>query len=179
MRTSWMDLGGIVMRCATRYCGRDTFIAGIWEGIFFLWFRNFASQRNAEREYLGNNVAENPPLKQDMVTSIPDPFSLSDWLSENASELSAGNSLDLFGRHPDKEFHLKIIGGPSCQRTTYKYETWFYQLKGDIKIIVEGQSDTLKEGECCIVSSGKEYTVERTPESIGMVIMQDPMGNKP
>jgi len=127
----------------------------------------------------GNNVAENPPLKQDMVTSIPDPFSLSDWLSENASELSAGNSLDLFGRHPDKEFHLKIIGGPSCQRTTYKYETWFYQLKGDIKIIVEGQSDTLKEGECCIVSSGKEYTVERTPESIGMVIMQDPMGNKP
>jgi len=169
------------------YCN-DTCDEVLWERYFHCGdlgrdlvpvVQDFRKSEESRTGVPGNNVVENPPLKQDMITTIPDPFSFSDWLSENKSELSEGKSLDLFVGHPDKEFTIKVIGGPSRQSTTYKYETWFYQLKGDININVDGRSDTLKEGECCIISSGKAYTVERPPESIGMVIMQDPMGNKP
>jgi len=138
-------------------------------------FRESEERRTNEP---GNNVVKNPPLEQDMNTIVPDPISLPDWIAQKSSQLSAGKSLDLFVGHPDKEFSVKIIGGPSIQSTTFKHETWLYQLKGDIKILIEGRLDTLKEGECCVIRSGQAYTVERTRESIGMVVTQDPLGNK-
>ena len=52
-------------------------------------------------------------------TAVPDPFDFAPWVSAHAAELGAGRSLRLFGEdHPDKEFDVRVIGGPSKQQVS-------------------------------------------------------------
>ena len=53
------------------------------------------------------------------VTAVPEPFDFAPWVSAHAAELGAGRSLRLFGEdHPDKEFDVRVIGGPSKQQVS-------------------------------------------------------------
>ena len=50
---------------------------------------------------------------------MPEPFDFAPWVSAHAAELGAGRSLRLFGEdHPDKEFDVRVIGGPSTQQVS-------------------------------------------------------------
>ena len=52
-------------------------------------------------------------------TAVPEPFDFAPWVSAHAAELEAGRSLRLFGEdHPDKEFDVRVIGGPSKQQVS-------------------------------------------------------------
>ena len=56
-------------------------------------------------------------LRRVTDTAVPEPFDFAPWVSAHAAELSAGRSLRLFGEdHPDKEFDVRVIGGPSKQQ---------------------------------------------------------------
>lgn len=124
------------------------------------------------------NLAERQPIKQDISTIVPDPFLLSDWIVGNSAALAEGQSLNLFADHPDKEFRILIVGGPSSYQDCYQYETWLYQIIGSVEVIINGNKEILEEGECGIIPSGTGYMLYRPTDSIGMVVMQDPNGNK-
>jgi 3-hydroxyanthranilate 3,4-dioxygenase len=126
----------------------------------------------------GENVIDDPPLVQDTTTVVPPPFSLQGWLDERAAALAAGEALDLFAGHPDGEFSVRVAGGPSVQRTQWQHETWLYQLHGGASVEMGGQTTELADGACVIVPAGVEYSVARPAGSIGMVVTNDPKGNK-
>jgi hypothetical protein len=76
---------------------------------------------------------------------------------------------------------VKVIGGESVQHNVFEYETWLYQLKGDVKVtkLQTGEDIELKEGSCMIIPPKSPYQVERPKGSIGMKVEQDPTGNAP
>jgi len=128
-------------------------------------------------------IPSDPPLVQEVKTVVPDPFSLSAWLDSNKSLLNDGKELNLFQGHPDKEFSIKICGGDNCEHhAEANLETWVYQLKGSARFVVENPQGEkietiLKEGSCGTIPKGAKFSVLRYPNSIGMVITQDPKGN--
>ena len=131
----------------------------------------------------GNNLHAGPgprPIVQDTHTAIPAPFSLPAWLADHEAELAEGKALNLFEGHPDREITVIIVGGASQQDNKYLHETWLYQLKGEAQYSEDGAEEmrTLKEGDCYVVSANTPYLVERPAGSIGMVVTQDPWGNK-
>jgi 3-hydroxyanthranilate 3,4-dioxygenase len=140
--------------------------------------KEFQNSTEAKTKIPGNNVVHNPPFQQDTETSVPDPFSFPQWISDHKERLMKGEVLDLFPNHPDKEFRIRIAGGQSSQTTSFPHETWLYQLEGQITVIIDNQSVTIKENDSMIVPPNKQYTVNRSHGSIGMIITQDPAGNK-
>lgn len=130
----------------------------------------------------GDNVlAETDrPVRQDTTTEVPPPFLLSDFLVANEAKLASGEALKLFGEdHPDKEFCIMIVGGASEQRAcTWRHETWLYQLRGSARVTTEDGALDLDEGCCVVVKPDVRYDVMREDGSIGMVVTQDPEGNK-
>jgi len=138
------------------------------------------SEEAATGKPTGKNLYADPPLKQDTTTIVPDPFNLHEWISEHKAELERGRSLSLFDKatHPDKEFDIQIIGGPSEQTTSFPHDTWLYQLQKDIVVTINGIQEPLPQGWSGVIPKGQQYTVLRPPGSIGMVLTQDPEGNK-
>lgn len=128
----------------------------------------------------GDNVFENPPVKQDRETTVPRPFNLYEWLEKNKEVFANGGSLNLFeDDHPDKEFRIIVVGGKSTQTTTWKHDTWLFQLNGCATVSIEGkEAHVLQEKCCCVVLPNKEYIVKREKGSIGLVVTNDPLGNK-
>eukprot|EP00656_Telonema_subtile_P029470 TRINITY_DN32603_c0_g1_i2.p1 TRINITY_DN32603_c0_g1~~TRINITY_DN32603_c0_g1_i2.p1 ORF type:complete len:327 (+),score=70.09 TRINITY_DN32603_c0_g1_i2:59-1039(+) len=125
-----------------------------------------------------SSVVEHPPFPQDTETEVPEPFNLQDWVAANEEALAAGASLNLFEGHPDNEFRVLVIGGGSAQSEQFEYETWFYQLRGSAAMTVAGDSVELSEGSCYIVPAGVPYEVQRPEGSLGLVVTQDPRGNR-
>jgi hypothetical protein len=125
-------------------------------------------------------VVDVPPLVQDVTTEVPAPFSLTGWIDDHRAALAGGASLPLFEGHPDGEFGIRIVGGPLREADAASpNEIALYQLEGDATVSVEGAAPTpLKAGSCCVVGSGKAFVVERAAGSVGMVITNDPKGNK-
>jgi len=139
----------------------------------------FKNSEECKTRIPGDNVVrENPPLVQDVRTAVPGPFSLPKWIEDHRAQLSAGEVLPLFPNHPDKEFCILIAGGPSSQETVFQYDTWLYQLEGSITVTIDNQTITLKEKDCMLIHPNKPYKVDRPQGSIGMVVTQDPKGNK-
>jgi len=126
------------------------------------------------------SIPKDPPFQIDTETEVPDPFVLEDWLKAHQAELDAGADLNLFEGHPDGEFSVRVIGGRSQQTAAFDYETFLYQLRGEATIAVKGREKEvdLAQDSCFIVDAGKEYTVKRKPGSVGLVVTQNPMGNK-
>ena len=140
----------------------------------------------------GDNVCDDAsrPFVQDCDTVVPDPFSLQRWLDDHRAQLDAGECLDLFhadGEHPDKEFKVLVCGGgidgsmQACAEG-WSGDTWFYQIKGSAVVSLNGADETnsqqLLEGVSGIVAPNTPYTVKRAPGSIGLVVTNDPKGNK-
>jgi len=133
-------------------------------------------------------LGSSAPLEQDMTTVVPPPFALGAWLDEHAAQLDGGDALNLFPGHPDKEFSVRVIGGPSEQRAQqWAYETWLYQLAGKAIFTLaagapaDGRADeqiTLGEGSCMVVPAGRRYSVDRPAGSRGLVVTNDPTGNQ-
>jgi len=133
-------------------------------------------------------IPENPPLVQDMTTTIPDPFPLIDWLQQHQQQLFEGKVLNLFPGHPDKEFLIEISGGGKdkehehpCKEPTL--ETWLYQLRGKGSVTLspgneKAVQEVMNEGDCGIILPGTKYTLRQQPNSITMCLVQNPLGNK-
>merc|ERR1711879_677454 len=101
---------------------------------------------------------------QDMTTDVPEPFDLKDWIKAHQEELDAGAALNLFDGHPDKEFNVRIVGGGSTQSETFEHETFFYQLKGEVVVEVDGRTEpvVVPEDGCC----GRQWrAIHRSPTS--------------
>lgn len=127
----------------------------------------------------GNNVDHNPPLKQDYDTVVPDPFNIEQWIDKHREELSSGASLPLFPNHPDKEFNILIEGGPSSSIDIgFLYDTWIYQLEGEVKVIIDKEEVILKQHDSLLITSDKSYSIYREVGSIGLRVTQNPKGNK-
>ena len=146
-----------------------------------------ASEEKATRKPSADSVLATPPLQQDVTTVVPPPFNLQRWLEAHAAELDAGASLDLFDGHPDGEFGVRVVGGASEQlEQAWRHETWLYQIRGEAEVRVEAGDDgsaegavaTLREGACAVVPAQRRYSVRRAAGSRGLVVTNDPMGNK-
>ena len=143
-----------------------------------------ASEEKRTRVPTAESVLAEPPLKQDTTTVVPPPFQLSDWLARNASVLDRGEALDLFDGHPDGEFSVKVVGGPSVHAPPpWQHETWLYQLTGDAIVSTfskrTADSVRLREGACVVLPAGCEYQVEQAaPCSRSLEVKNDPLGNK-
>ena len=126
------------------------------------------------------SVLSSPPLVQDVTTAVPPPFSLARWLEAHSEALEGGGTLDLFEGHPDREFSVRVAGGAGEQRAQrWKHETFLLQLRGDAALRVGREETALREGACVVVPAGAEYSVARPAGSRGLVVTNDPLGNKP
>ena len=138
-----------------------------------------ASAEKVSRVPTAESVVAEPPLVQDTTTRVPPPFNLQSWLDANAAALDAGEALNLFEGHPDGEFRVLVVGGPSEQsRVSWKHESWLYQLSGQATLEMGGRALTLEEGAAVVVPAQTEYSVRRAPGSRGFVVTNDPLGNK-
>jgi len=126
------------------------------------------------------SVPTEKPFEIDLETEVPDPFKLDDFLEAHKVDLAAGSDLNLFEGHPDGEFSVRAIGGPSEQTASFEYETFFFQLHGEISICVAGREGevVLADQGCFVVDANTKYTVKRKEGSIGLVVTQDPRGNR-
>jgi len=125
----------------------------------------------------GTNVTTNPSMEVDTETDVPMPFKLADFLTANAEALSNGQALNLFEGHPDKEITVMIIGGghqPEQGPASFPCETWLYQLTGEVTVTAQKETVSLGEGDCMIINTNIEYSVQRPKGSIGMVFTQIP-----
>lgn len=149
-----------------------------------------ASEENKTRERRPDSVQEEDSFVQDVVTKVPDPFNLQDWLTSHKAELDSGAALNLFEGHPDREFKVQVIGGESEQSrmstgdesvvNRFQYETFFHQLRGDMKLEVDGKTEPviIPEDGCFVVGAGVRYKAIRPAGSLGLVVENDPKGNK-
>eukprot|EP01134_Creolimax_fragrantissima_P000082 CFRG0082T1 len=139
-----------------------------------------ASEERKTGKPSNESVVQNPPLQQDTATELPEPFSLSEWLEEHKEALNKGQSLNLFENHPCQEGKVMVEGGASeIDREAVAYETWVYQLRGEVTIVVDGKETVkLSEGECGIVPPGKSSKYCRPTGSVGLTVSLDPTGNK-
>jgi len=157
-----------------------------------------SSQEKATMTPSSDSVPETPPFVVDMQSTMPAPFRLQDWLDSHRAELDRGAVLNLFPDHPDKEIKVRVCGGASNTGSrqapkVWQYETFLYQLKGSIRVLVAISNviddvgshfdtsvwETLSEGECAVIPTARAFIVERSPGSIGFWITQDPTGNNP
>ncbi|KAL1523105.1 hypothetical protein AB1Y20_018062 [Prymnesium parvum] len=125
----------------------------------------------------GAHVFDRPPLIQDTGTVVPGPFHLRDWLAKHRQVL-VGASLNLFEGHPDREFKVRIEGGPSSNRMRSRRETWLYQLHGKVDVELHGRVTTVLEGACLIVPADMDCFIHRPEGSIGMTVRNDPGANR-
>eukprot|EP00928_Gymnodinium_smaydae_P060442 TRINITY_DN4409_c0_g1_i1.p1 TRINITY_DN4409_c0_g1~~TRINITY_DN4409_c0_g1_i1.p1 ORF type:complete len:351 (+),score=70.62 TRINITY_DN4409_c0_g1_i1:62-1054(+) len=140
-----------------------------------------ASEEKRTRIPTPESVPKEPPLRQDETTVVPSPFRLADWLSANADALDRGEVLNLFEGHPDREFKVLVAGGGSKQQIApWEHETWLYQLSGhaDVTATSSGETVRLQEGSCLVVPAALELAVDRPAGSRGLVVRNDPSGNK-
>jgi len=129
------------------------------------------------------------PFKQDVDTLVPPPFNLNKWIEAHHAELHAGECLDLFhadGEHPDKEFRILVCGGGkhgSTQESSGNQgDTWVFQIKGAAVVSLDGADETnsqqLLEGVGGVVPPNTPFAIKRDPGSIGLVVTNNPKGNK-
>lgn len=150
-----------------------------------------ASTEKITRVPTAESVPADPPLQQDTSTVVPPPFSLSEWLDRNAAALNRGEALNLFEGHPDKEFDVRVFGGPSVHTPApWQHETWLYQLAGDALVSILGEPEAesgvensapplkLEQGSCVVLPAGCSYRVERLAGARGLEVRNDPRGNK-
>lgn len=138
-----------------------------------------ASEECATGKKQGDSVEQGPfGMRTDI--DVPDPIDFKAWLEANGAALAKGQALNVFPGHPDGEFSVQAMGGPSEQTSSFVQETFFYQVAGETTLTVKGREGEvlLKPGSCFIVDCGVEYMAKRPPGSIGLVVTQDPMGNK-
>eukprot|EP00971_Amphidinium_carterae_P060429 1195977-Amphidinium_carterae.1 len=123
---------------------------------------------------------EQRPLQQDFATDVPAPFRMDSFLAANSATLASGGEVPLFGtNHPDKEFKVMVVGGPSQQPSqSWQHDTWLYQIAGDIKVKVGDEEVSLHEGCCVTIRPDTPFVTTRLPGSIGLVVQVDPNANK-
>jgi 3-hydroxyanthranilate 3,4-dioxygenase len=143
----------------------------------------FKASSEAETKVPGGNVVADAarPWPQDVESVVPDPFPFADFVAAHEAELAAGGTLSLFpDDHPDREFSVVVCGGgqEGTQTVRWKHDTWLYQYRGTADVSVDGKVTTLSEGGCAVVPAGTWYSAARQPGSVGLVVMQDPTGNR-
>jgi 3-hydroxyanthranilate 3,4-dioxygenase len=147
----------------------------------------------ASDEYKTRVPAENVltfdarPVVEDTTTIVPDPFDLEEWIAAHAAQLDAGESISLFGPdHPDKEFNVQVVGGGAAgsvqECAGWAGDTWVFQLRGNAAVSINGadatNSQQLLERVGGVVPPNTPYAVTRAPGSVGLVVTNDPRGNK-
>mmetsp|Transcript_3074 Transcript_3074/g.7328 ORF Transcript_3074/g.7328 Transcript_3074/m.7328 type:complete len:325 (+) Transcript_3074:40-1014(+) len=145
--------------------------------------KDFKASPEAASLVPGDNVVADAdrPWHQDTDTTVPDPFPFADFVAAHKAELDAGAALPLFSEdHPDNEFSVLVCGGGGNHdgAVRWKHDTWLYQHTGTAKVAVDGEVTELAEGCCAVVPADTWYSVERAAGSVGLVVMQDPLGNK-
>ena len=74
---------------------------------------------------------------------------------------------------------MRVVGGASEQRgQSWRHESWLLQLRGEAVVRTAGGAVTLGEGACMVVPKEQEYSVERPAGSRGLVVTNDPLGNR-
>ena len=144
-----------------------------------------ASEEHKTGKPTASSIDHNPPLEQDMDTDVPEPFNLAQWVTDHADTIATGRPIPLFGEdHPDQEFTVDVVGGAVGGAEWGEWarfdngDTWLYQVKGAARVESKGEVVPLQDGGCCIIPPGQEYRVSREVGTVGLVVAQDPLGNK-
>eukprot|EP00397_Hematodinium_sp_SG-2012_P015817 GEMP01016118.1.p1 GENE.GEMP01016118.1~~GEMP01016118.1.p1 ORF type:complete len:299 (+),score=67.31 GEMP01016118.1:176-1072(+) len=157
----------------------------LWERYFFCHdlvrdllpvFQDFAASDEYQTRIPGDCIVEDPPLKTDQDVIVPDPFNVQKWIDEHMDRLCLGEAIDLFEDHPDNEITALIVGGPHESSSDWKYETFFMQFVGSCTVKCNGKTREVTAGTCFVVEG--PFSVEREEGSIGLLVQQDPLGNK-
>lgn len=144
----------------------------------------YMSSEEHETKTPGNHVLADSdrPWQIDNDTEIPPPFMFADFLEQNKDAFANGESKPLFPNHPDKEFTILVASGgkDGTERSTESkpYDSWLYQHKGSATVSSGNETVNLEEGACCVIRGNEKYSVKRSPGSIGLVVVQDPTGNR-
>jgi len=142
----------------------------------------FKSSEEATTMVPGSNVVADAdrPWPIDHGTDVPAPFLFDDFLAEHAAALKDGACISLFGAdHPDKEFDINVYSGPFASNDRgSKWETWFYMYKGSADVTTEHETLHIADGCCAVMVANTKHSVSWAEGSIGLVVIQDPTGNK-
>jgi len=139
-----------------------------------------ASEENVTRVVREDSVPKTRPWEIDGDTEVPDPFDLKAWLHENREYLSKGGDLNLFEGHPDGEFTVRVVGGPYTQSASCRNETFVHMLHGEASVRLTGREESVElvQDSCYVIDRNTEYSIIWKEGSIGMIVTQDPLGNK-
>ena len=126
----------------------------------------------------------------DETTEVPNPFNLMEWIENNEDLLHENPHVDLFNTdqpHPDKEFSVLISKNCGEDEIAKDYEpwkgdTWVYQIEGHCLVTLNDNDRTnsqqLLKGWSGVVPPNTHFTISRENGSIGMVVRNNPEGNK-
>jgi hypothetical protein len=141
----------------------------------------FSSEACRTNTPTADSVCASPPFQQDCTTLVPDPINLFSWIESRRDLLDQGQvSLDLFGaEHPDKEFTIKVYGNGTFQTAALPIEVYLHQIFGEAVVeFVDGNEIRLGPGDCTVIPPNISFTSKRAKGSVGLLVAQDPYGNK-
>jgi 3-hydroxyanthranilate 3,4-dioxygenase len=105
----------------------------------------------------------------------PDPIDVQAWIAERLPDIQAGRA----ARMLDGELRVVVVAGrgPRSDWHTNAVDELFYQLTGDISVLLPGPGGTtapdevvVREGELWAAPSGIPHAPQRPVGSIGLVI---------
>lgn len=175
----------------------------LYEKFFHCWdlgrdlvpiVKDFHASEEKKTNVPGKNILSNADRKRifnvDETTEVPDPFNLMEWIENNEDLLCKNPHLDLFNTdqsHPDKEFSVLISKNCEENEITIDYEpwkgdTWVYQIEGNCLVTLNDNDRTnsqqLFKGWSGVVPPNTHFTISREKGSIGMIVRNNPEGNK-
>ncbi|QBE47961.1 3-hydroxyanthranilate 3,4-dioxygenase [Leucobacter triazinivorans] len=111
-----------------------------------------------------------------MSTPVPPVMNLQKWLAENAHLLQPPvNNKQIFPLSED--YILMLVGGPNQRHDWHNepYEEWFYQIKGNAHVLVQGESGAeridIREGEMWLLPRNTWHSPQRPEaDSLGLVV---------
>lgn len=141
--------------------------------------RYFASDQHKSNEPKTDGstgaLVANPPIELDVTSTVPSPFSVKDWIADNASKLEPGSSVMMFEQG---EFKVEVHTGPRTAKQEHVGEAWLWQYSGTGSIVIDGNKHTLSEADSTLLKTGQiaDLTVDENGRCF--VITMDPTANK-
>ena len=115
-----------------------------------------ASEAKRTGKPTADSVVSSPPLREDVTTRVPHPFSLSGFLDEHAGRLDAGEAVNLFDGHPDGARIGACHPGACCAGVCYLGASSGQSPPSRISRAISGISRAYLAGEFTIEVVGGE-----------------------
>ncbi|OQV15643.1 3-hydroxyanthranilate 3,4-dioxygenase [Hypsibius exemplaris] len=151
----------------------------------------FASEEYATGRPAASSVDPHPPFFPDNQRQLDAPFSLNDWLSENAEKIRTLGKVRLFAER-DYQSDVWVVGGAERFAGNPDAEHWVWQLRGETRLVcdegdesnLESRHYRLAEDSAFLMPCGKAFRLSPTTQanegtySYTMVVLMDSANKK-